>query len=90
MVNTVGKLFLLPIMKEEALDHDPLHGMKKPTGKPGGPKDRIAIEKKNLNKTHSGMLGLSSSDDEDDDEDNTPPGEGMNDDAPPGGGYGRR
>jgi len=45
------------------------NGMKKPTGKPGGANDRIhwciSIEKKNLDKTHSGLLGLSS-DDEDD------------------------
>jgi hypothetical protein len=38
--------------------------MKKLTGKPGGPNDRIhrciSIEKKILDKTHSGMLGLSS------------------------------
>jgi hypothetical protein len=46
------------------------NGMKKPTGgKPGGGNDRIhrciSIEKRILDKTHSGMLGLSS-DDEDD------------------------
>jgi hypothetical protein len=58
--------------------------MKKPTGKPGGPKDRIhrciSIEKKILNKTHSGMLGLSSSDGEDDEEDDAPSRGGMDDD----------
>jgi hypothetical protein len=60
------------------------NGMKKPTGKPGGPKDRIhrciSIEKKILNKTHSGMLGLSSSDGEDDEEDDAPSRGGMDDD----------
>jgi hypothetical protein len=39
------------------------NGMKKPTGKPGGPNDHIhrciSIENRILDKTHSGMLGLS-------------------------------
>jgi hypothetical protein len=43
--------------------------MKKPTGKPGGPNDRIhrciAIEKRILAKTHWGMLGLSLEDEHD-------------------------
>ena len=43
------------------------NGMKKPTGKQGAAGDRIhqciAIERKILDKTHSGMVGLSSSDD---------------------------
>ena len=42
------------------------NGMKKPTGKQGAPGDRIhqciAIEREKLDKTHSGMVGLSSSD----------------------------
>jgi hypothetical protein len=44
------------------------NGMKKPKGKPGGANDRIhrciSIEKRILDKTQSGLLGLSS-DDED-------------------------
>jgi hypothetical protein len=44
------------------------NGMKKPTGRTGEDGNRIhrciSIEKKILNKTHSGMLGFSSSDDE--------------------------
>ncbi len=58
------------------------NGMKKPTGNPGGPNDWIhrciSIEKRIQDKTHSGMLGLSS-----DDEDNKPRGSGAGEDDDP-------
>ena len=71
------------------------NGMKKPMGKSGGPNDRIhrciSIEKRILDKTHSGMLGLSS-----DDKDNAPSGSGAGEEDDPfgeesvgGGGGGR-
>ena len=48
------------------------NNMNKPTGRTGEPGDRIhrcmAIEKKIMNKTNSGMLGLGFSDDDDDDD----------------------
>jgi hypothetical protein len=58
------------------------NGMKKPMGKPGGPNDQIhqciSIEKRILDKTHSGMLGLSS-----DNEYNAPRGNGVGEDDDP-------
>ncbi len=58
------------------------NGTKKPTGKPGGPDDRIhrciSIEKRIMDKTHSGMPGLSS-----DDEDDAPRGSGAGEDDDP-------
>jgi hypothetical protein len=58
------------------------NGMKKLTGKPGGPDDRInrciSIEKRIMDKTHLGMLGLSS-----DDKDNVPRGSGAGEDNDP-------
>ncbi len=51
-------------------------------GKPGGPDDRIlrciSIEKRFMDKTHSGMLGLSS-----DDEDDAPRGSGAGEEDDP-------
>jgi hypothetical protein len=56
--------------------------MKKPTGKPGGPDDWIhwciSIEKRIMDKTHLGMLGLSL-----DDKDDAPRGSGAGEDDDP-------